>query len=131
MLLDTAALVELLSRPRTDALVRQILDHVGDEILFASPIQLGELADAARQKRLTVDDVVRKARGILELVPLDADIAVQASALKAEARSRAHSRDFSLIDGVILATARTIGQRLLTRDKEFRGFSDAVILEPA
>ncbi len=128
MLLDTTILVELLSRPGTSPLIRRILDRVGDEVLFASAIQLGELADVARQSRKDADEVVRRATDIVQLVDVNADIAVEASRLKAQARRRQHARDFSLVDGVIIATARTLDQRVLTLDREFSGFDDAVVV---
>src|SRR5687767_1242818 len=104
MFLDTTIIVELLGRPATDPLVRRIVSEMGDEVLTASVIQLGELADVARARNQTVSEAIRRAREILELAPLDTEIAVEASNLKAEARRRRASRDFSLIDGVVLAT---------------------------
>lgn len=128
MLLDTTILVELLSRPAASPLVRRILKSIGDDVLFASAIQLGELADVARQSRKDADEVVRRAADIVQVVDVDADIAIEASRLKAQARRRRHVRDFALVDGVVLATARSLGQRVLTLDHEFAGFEDAVIL---
>jgi predicted nucleic acid-binding protein len=128
MLLDTSALVEILLRKPGDPVFDAIEAALGDEALFASPIHLGELADAARRQDLPVDQVVQAARTIVDLVPLDADLAIQASALKAEARRRKAGRGFSLIDGIGLASARSRGLRLLTFDAEFEGFPDATVL---
>lgn len=128
MLVDTSILVELLGRPPTDGLVRRIIEAVGDDVLFASPIQFGELADVARSRKQSVPDVVRKAREILEVIPLDPEIAVAASDLKAQARRRRSAKDFSLIDGIVLASARAKGQAVLTLDSEFDGFDDVRVL---
>lgn len=130
MLVDTGVLVELLGRTPTDSLVRRIVETLGDDLVFASPIQLGELADAARAKKRDVDEAVRKAREILELIPLEPELAVEGSNLKAEARRRKTGKDFSLIDGIILASARAKTQRLLTLDPEFDGFEGVTILRP-
>lgn len=128
MLLDTSVIVELLRHPATHPAVKGILKAIDDKPLFASPIHMGELADAARRNNLDVRETVAKALQIVELVPLDADIAVQASRLKAEARQRKAGKEFSLIDGVGLATARSRGMPMLTMDNEFAGFSDVTIL---
>ena len=128
MLLDTSVLVELLRRPATDPLVKRILELVDDRPLFASPIHMGELADAARKGNLSPREVVDKALQIVELLPLDADTAVLASDLKAEARRRKNGKGFSLIDGVGLATARTRGLPMLTMDAEFDGFEGVTVL---
>ena len=63
-----------------------------------------------------------------ELLPLDADTAVLASDLKAEARRRKNGKGFSLIDGIGLATARTRGLPMLTMDAEFEGFEGVTVL---
>lgn len=65
---------------------------------------------------------------LLEFIPLAPELAVQGSALKSEARARPSGKDFSLIDGVVLASARSRGLRLLTFDSEFEGFPDVTVL---
>ncbi|MFO1533842.1 MAG: hypothetical protein ABR562_09175 [Thermoplasmatota archaeon] len=69
-----------------------------------------------------------KARKLVELIPLDADIALGASGIKAEARRRKAAKGFSLIDGVGLATARSRGLGMLTMDHEFDGFDDVTVI---
>lgn len=128
MLLDTSVIVELLGRPATDPVVKRILQAIGDQPLFASPIHMGEVADAARRNGLPPEETVAKALQIVDLIPLDADIAVSASKLKAEARQRKAGKEFSLIDGVGLATARSRGMPMLSLDAEFGGFADVTVL---
>lgn len=129
MLLDTSVIVELLGRPASDPVVKRILKLLGDQVLFASPIHMGEVADAARRSGLPVEETVAKALQLVELIPLDAEIAIAASNLKAEARKRKAGKDFSLIDGVGLATARSRSLPMLTLDHEFDGFADVVVIE--
>jgi predicted nucleic acid-binding protein len=128
MLLDTSVIVHLLTHTPEDPRVQAILATLDDAATFASPIHLGEVADIARRMGRPVGDTVRQALDLVDLVPLDAAIAVEASALKAEARQRKAGRDFSLIDGIGIASARSRGLRLLTFDPEFEGFPDAVVL---
>lgn len=128
MLLDTSVLVELQQRPADDRIVQDILAAIGDAVLFASPIHLGELADAARRKGLPPEETAAKAMQVVELIPLSADIAIAASALKAEARRRKSGKEFSLIDGVGLASARSRGVPMLTMDHEFDGFHDVTVI---
>lgn len=128
MLLDTSVLIELLHRPEEDRIVQEVLQAVGAGPMIASTVHLGEIADATRRKGLSVEEALAKAQEIAEFVPVDSGIAIEASNLKAEARRRRHGRDFSLIDGIGLATARARGLRLLTLNPEFAGFEDAVVL---
>src|SRR5688572_28720534 len=114
MLLDTSALIELQAGGHDDEVVKRIRGVIDGHLLFASPIHLGEVADAARRIVLPVEATVQKVRDVVDLIPLDADIAVQGSHLKAEARQRKEGKDFSLIDGIGLATARSRGMPLVT-----------------
>ncbi len=129
MLLDTSILVELVGRPATEPIVVRILGVLADQARFASAIHLGELADTARRNNRSVEDAVRGALAMVELVPLTPEIAVEASMIKAEARRRKHAKDFSLIDGIGLASARSRGMRMLTMDGEFAGFPDVDIID--
>jgi len=128
MLLDTSVLVEMLRRPATDGRVKRILTAIGEKPLFASPIHMGELADVARRSGVSAEETVAKALQVVDLIPLTPDIAVAASAIKAEARRRKSGRDFSLIDGIGLASARSRGLPMLTLDHEFDGFRDVTVL---
>lgn len=129
MLLDTSILVELLipSDPEVQSRIRRLTDV--QRAIHASPIHLGELADAARRKGLDAQRAIGLAMSVLTLIPLDPAIAVAGSAIKAEARKRKSGRDFSLIDGIGLATARSRGMPMITMDHEFDGFDDVTVIE--
>lgn len=128
MLLDTSILVELLSPAANGTVHDRILAALGDRRMHASPIHMGELADAARKKGLDPGDQVAKVMQFVDLVALDAAIAAEGSAIKAEARKRKSGRDFSLIDGIGLATARSRGMPMITMDHEFDGFDDVTVI---
>ena len=128
MLLDTSILVELAGGQPTDPVVQRIQKALGNSMLFVSPIHLGELADAARRIGFDSKVAVERVLATTDLVALDAQIAVAGSAIKAEARKRKSGRDFSLIDGIGLATARSRRMPMLTMDKEFEGFPDVTII---
>ena len=128
MLLDTSVIVEILGRPATDPFVKRIMKLLDEQPLFASPIHMGEVADATRRAGLPPEATVAKALQIVELIPLDWEIAVAASNLKAEARKRKVGKEFSLIDGVGLASARSRGLPMVTLDREFEGFPDATVV---
>lgn len=128
MHLDTGVILELFSRPRHDPLVQRILDAVRNEALTWSVVQFGELADACRRTGASIDQNEARVRAMVEVVPVETNVAIAASALKGEARRHRDTRDFSLLDGVVLATARSKGQRLLTTDPDFLHFDDAIVL---
>lgn len=127
MFVDTTVLVEILRRSRKDPVSARLRETLGDEPLFCSSIQLGELADHHRRVGAPLGPSLDLIRRLLEIVPVDAETALLASELKAEARRHRMARNFSLIDGVILASARRRGQRLLTLAREFSVFPETVL----
>lgn len=129
MILDTSILVEMLTLPLAHADQQRIRNHLRGHSLYISPIHLGELADACRRRGLAVQPFIDHALTIATAIPLGAAIAVQASAIKAEARRRKSGRDFSLIDGIGLATARSRGMPMVTMDHEFDGFPDVTVID--
>ena len=131
MFLDSTILIELARRGWDDPFAQKVREFVGGEPAFCSAIQLGEVADHARRIGGLPAEWVSRTREAVEIVPVDEESAVEASEIKAEARRSKEGRHFSLIDGVILASARRRGQRLLTTAKEFSGFADATIVDAA
>jgi predicted nucleic acid-binding protein len=52
----------------------------------------------------------------------------QCAAAIEQTRRRVGHDDFGLIDGIILATVRSIGQRVLTFDEDFGGETDCLLI---
>jgi predicted nucleic acid-binding protein len=128
MFLDTSVLVELAAGSRGAPLVERIRAIIGASTPFTSAVHIAELADATRRIGGPVEATIGQTLQAIDLLALDAATAVQASALKAEARARPAGRRFSLMDGIGLALARSRGLRLLTLDADFEGFPDVTIL---
>src|SRR5579875_3721318 len=99
----------------------------GDPLNYVSVIQLAEVSDWCAKNGIPVINGIDSVKQIAQVVQLDEDICEISGALKLEKR-RSGSSDFGLIDAIILASARSIGQRLLTLDSHFEGEDDCVIL---
>lgn len=127
MLFDTSVLVAWTDRPPEDPVVERIRELAGEGPVIISPIQFGELADIARKHGIDAMTYTQEFTRA-EQVPLTMDVAIEGSRIKAQARKRAHSRDFSLIDGILLASARSAGVELVTLDRDFEGFDDCVVV---
>ena len=127
MLLDTSVLVEIFRSPITSRRTKRIMMEMGGEEAFVSIIQLAELADWAVRNRVSPKDRASSIREIARIVPLDEQICLDASSIKHQRRELGYT-DFSLLDGIVLATARSIGQRVLTFDKDFEGETDCTVI---
>lgn len=128
MFLDTSALIDLMRSAPDDERSRRIRSALQDERIYLSPIQMGELADYARRFPLPLADLLQRVRSNSEFVTLTPEVAIQGAAIKAEVRALQKGTNFSLIDGILLASARAIGQGFLTSDRAFPTASDIIVV---
>lgn len=124
MLLDTSALVALFTRKSA---ADRIEKEAGNSELFVSRIQLAEIADWATRSGVPAIDRVDAVEQMATVAPLTREICLEAAAIKSAKRKRGAS-SFGIIDGVVLATARSLGQSLLTFDADFDGEEDCLVL---
>ena len=90
-------------------------------------IQLAELSDWCIRNSVPPTERVEAVKQFANIVPLDEDTCLEGSSIKS-ARRRTGHKNFSLLDGLVLAAARSIGERLLTFDRDFMGEKDCVVL---
>ncbi|MBA3046046.1 MAG: PIN domain-containing protein [Candidatus Thermoplasmatota archaeon] len=126
MFLDTSVIVELMLGD-DDRRIDIILKHINDELIFISIVQLGEINDWCLANCADSETRITQLKEIVHLIPLNDSICVEASNIKRQMRSQKIAK-FSLIDGIILASARHIGQTLLSLDSDFRKAEGAVII---
>lgn len=124
MLLDTSTLVALFtSKKAADRIERE----VGDSALYVSYVQLAELADWATRSGAPAPERIDAVEQMASVSPLTKEICLEAAAIKFAKRKEGIS-GFGIIDGIVLATARSLGQNLLTFDADFEGEEDCVVL---
>jgi predicted nucleic acid-binding protein len=127
VLLDTSAIIEIFRRSKSSIVVQSIMKELPDEDLYLSSVQIAEIADWHLRNGLPAADGVSFAKKIANLIPLDEAISVEAAKIKFERRKKGQA-DFGLIDGIILASARSVDQKLLTFDPHFIGENDCIVL---
>lgn len=120
--------MEVFRSPSSSRRFRAIWRRIDDEEVFVSVVQLAEVADWAVRNKVSSKDRVASVKEFAQLVLLDEQICLEAAAIKHRRRELGYS-DFSLLDAIILATARSIGQRVLTFDGDFAGESDCIVLK--
>ena len=127
MLLDTSTLVEIFQSREDSERYRKIVSKIGEDEIYVSIVQLAEVDDWALKNKQSVLDLVSRVREIATIVPLDEQICLDAATIKLHRRKTDH-KNFGLIDGIILASARTVDQHLLTFDNHFAGEEDCVVM---
>ena len=127
MFLDTSIIIDIFRHGRDSERFRNIYDLIKDENLFISVIQLGEISDWCLKNNINPYERISKIKEMCVIAPLNEEICLEASRIKYDMRSSGVEK-FSLIDGIILASARHMGEKLLTADRDFRKSKDAIIL---
>ena len=124
MLLDTSALVATFTSKKA---AERIDKEVGDAQLYVSQVQLAELADWATRSGAPAAERVEAVEQMASVAPLTRGVCLEAAAIKLTKRREGVS-SFGIIDGIVLATARSLGQKLLTLDTDFAGEEDCLVL---
>ena len=128
MFLDTSVIIELFQSDSGSPGFVSIYEHVKGEPLFMSVIQVAELSDWCLKNNIRPEDMMGQLKKILGTIPLNEKLCLEGSRLKFEMRAKG-SKSFSLMDGLILASARSVNQMLLTMDRDFAKADGVVMLK--
>jgi len=127
LLLDTSVVIEVLRHIKTSKEFKLIQRRIGEEELYVFVVQLAELSDWCFANDVPVRERVEELKKLANIIPLDEDICLEGSRIKNERRKKGF-RSFGLVDGFLLAAARSVGERLLTFDRDFAEEQDCLVL---
>lgn len=132
MFLDTSIIIEIFRREKESKAFQRILDTIegnnnAEEPNYMSIVQLAEISDWCAKNGISTLNGINSAKSLAQILPLDESVCQKSGGIKL-AKRKAGDPDFGLIDAIILASARSIDQRLLTLDGHFEGESDCVVL---
>ncbi len=128
MFLDTSIVIEIFRSKENTEPFQSIYELIKDEPLFISVIQIGEISDWCLRNYIDPKERVSQLKRIVNTVPLSEEICFEGSKIEYMYRKEGIT-NFSLIDGIILASAQSINQKLLTKDTDFKRANDAIVLE--
>lgn len=127
MFVDTSVIIEIFRNDKNSKKFQDLYTYLKDEPLFVSIIQIGELVDWCLKNNIDPEKRITKLKQILNVIPLNEKICYDAAQLKYSIRKKGVTK-FGHLDGIVLASARSIKQRLLTTDSDFRKLSDAIVI---
>ena len=130
MFLDTSIIIEIFQSQKGSNPLSRILDVVAtskEESNYISTIQLAEISDWCAKNKIHPRDGINNVKTIAQVVPLDEGICEESGPIKLSMRESG-KKSFGLIDSIILASARSVNQRLLTKDRHFKGEDDCIVL---
>ena len=128
MLIDTNVIIEILRHPSGSERFRLVKESIGSEDLYVLVVELAEMSDWCIQNRVSPRERVEAVKKLASIVPMDEEVCLEGSRIKAERRKKGYT-NFGLLDGFILAGARSMGEKLLTFDKDFSGERDCMVLK--
>lgn len=128
MFLDTTIIIEILKGGSESQPIEKIIENIKNEPLFISKAQIAELSDWCINNDTEPLKRITQIKEIMHVIPLSEKICLNAADIKHEMRNNGIKK-FSLMDGIILASARSINQKLLTADTDFRKAEDVIILK--
>ncbi len=128
MLIDTSTIIEILLHPKTSERFTIIQDHVRTQELYVLVVQFAEISDWCIENRISPRERIEAVKRFASIIPLDEEICLDGSRIKSD-RRRDGFKNFSLLDGLVLAAARSVGEKLLTFDKDFSGEKDCLVLK--
>jgi predicted nucleic acid-binding protein len=92
-----------------------------------SVIQVAELSDWCLKNSIRPEHMMGQLKKIVGTMPLNERLCMEGSRIKSEMRVKG-SKSFSLMDGLILESARSVNQELLTLDRDFAKADGVVVL---
>jgi predicted nucleic acid-binding protein len=127
MFLDTSIIVDIFRYDEESKNFQKIFELIKDDPLFISIFQIGEISDWSLQNKIDPIEPIEFLKRTMNIIPLSEDICLDASKIKFDMRKKGEKK-FSLADGIILASAKSINQTLLSKDSDFKRAKDVIIL---
>ena len=127
MFLDTSALIGLFANELESQRFQNLFRMTMGEHLYISVVQMGEISDWCIRNGHDISELINALKKLVNVLPINEIICLKASHLKNEMRQKGIEK-FGLMDGIVLASAQTINQKLLTTDTDFRISENAIVL---
>ena len=123
IMIDASAWIELIEGTELGRRVQKYLD---DCDCLTSSLTVAEVCSKARRKG-NYEEAAFQSMTTTDIIPLTGEIAKTAGMLHAYHHEK--NSKFSMGDAVILATARKLGAKILTKDTDFRNIPEAILLK--
>jgi len=127
MFLDTGVLIDILRYKKGTKEFDIIFKHIENEELYISIFQTVEISNWALKNNISPAEPIQFIKNIVNILPLNEDICQNTVFIKNDLQKKGVKK-FGLADGIILASARVIDQRLLTNNRNLKNINDAVVI---
>ncbi|MBI2498949.1 PIN domain-containing protein [Candidatus Woesearchaeota archaeon] len=123
--IDTYAWVEYFIGSEKGERVKQFVETSENEI-FTSIVTIAEITSITKRENRDAEQIYLKIIDLSTVYGLDKEFSKEGGLLHAEIKKKI--KDFGLIDAFILLTARKLNAKVITGDKHFKGFKEAILI---
>jgi predicted nucleic acid-binding protein len=92
-----------------------------------TPVRKTRKPSLREKNRADAGGIISDVREFVNVMPLSEEHCIEAAGIDTKIRKEGAAR-FSLVDGIVLASARSIGQTLLVKDGDFLMAKDAIVM---
>lgn len=123
-IIDSYAWMEYLEGSGLGEKVREIL--TGNNEIYSLNLTIVEVISRVKRKKGNVEIAYSAINSNSKVVEITPEIAKKAGLFHTEIRNKI--KNFGLVDALILILARELNAKILTGDKHFKGFKEAVFI---
>ena len=123
--LDSWAWIEYFEGSSKGEKVKDMISDSRNEV-FTHSVSVAEIISKAKRSGKDTDDIWMAITNNSKVLETNAEESKDAGITHASVKSK--SRNFSLADAFILATARKLKARVITGDTDFKNIAEAIIL---
>ena len=124
--LDSYAWIEYFTGGRKGEKVREIIENPSNEV-FTSVITISEVCAKTKKEKRDHEEAFRKIMALSQVEGIEPVLAKEAGVFRQETREKVP--DFGMADSIIFITARKLGAKIVSGDKHFKNFKEAVFLD--
>ncbi|GBE19286.1 MAG TPA: PIN domain-containing protein [Candidatus Pacearchaeota archaeon] len=123
-IIDSYAWVEYLEGSKLGEKVRDIL--TGKNEIYSLNLTIAEVISRVKRKKGSIEIAYNAINSNSKVAEITPEIAKKAGLFHMEIRSKI--KNFGLVDALILILARELNAKILTGDKHFKGFKEAIFI---
>ena len=125
LVIDASAWVEYFDGSILGEKVKELVESTEHQV-FTNVLTIAELSSHYQKKKVDFGKVREIIISLSSIFPIDISFAEEAGTLHAE--QRRERKSISLGDIFVLLTARKISGKIVTKDEDFRGLSEALFV---
>jgi len=123
LIIDSFAWIEYLNG---SIVGEKVKEYLSENEIYIIDIIIAEVISKVKRENSNTDIAYKAMISNSKIIPITPEIAKESGLLHAEIREKI--KDFGLVDAFILLTARKFNAKILTGDRHFATFKEAILI---